>query len=310
MEETQRLLVLLGFVATLPSGSLGFALAGLRAVRSNGGHVAAWNARHIAARDRASAPLLSSVDDPEEPAGKQEESRPLALEAVARSAVDSLTGGKAAEIQFMITQNMRAKLEELGYSAAEVNAMEPSRAATIIELGTPNSKRPQAKPKTKRERFDLLFTCNVCEAPNSHSISRHAYTKGTVIVTCPGCNSTHLIADNLNWIEDDFKNLEEAMAKRGTPVRRIVNDGVAASAASQAMAVLRSEGGEGDGGAGDGEGDDDAAGAPQPSKAKGGDPRKAATVVGRIDGIDEDQALRIREAVRAAKRKRREEPEP
>ena len=103
-----------------------------------------------------------------------------------------------------------------------------------------------------------LPRCNVCEAPNSHSISNHAYAKGTVprpspahappmpclctayappmphprpahvpptprpcpaytiawpprqvLATCPGCQSAHLIADNLNWIEDDFRNLEE-----------------------------------------------------------------------------------------------------
>lgn len=185
----------------------------------------------------------------------------------------------------MITQNMRSRLVELGYSAAEVDRLEPRRAAAIIESGTPNSKRPQAKPKTKRERFELQFTCNVCDSPNSHSISRHAYAKGTVIVTCPGCNSTHLIADNLNWIEDDFRNLEEAMAKRGTPVRNLQTTGVAASAASAAAGVLEEE--------------DEA----PPPPVTGGDPRKAATVVGRIDGIDEDQALRIREAVRAAKRK-------
>ena len=60
----------------------------------------------------------------------------------------------------------------------------------------------------------------------------------------PGATLTHLIADNLNWIEDDFKNLEQAMAKRGTPVRRIVNDGVAASAASAAMSALQNEEGD------------------------------------------------------------------
>lgn len=250
---------------------------------------------------RCSVPVLASAAADDENAD-DEQSRPKVLESVARAAAESLTEGSAAEIQFMITQNMRAKLADLGYTSAEVDAMEPSRAAAIIERGTPNSRQPQAKPKTKRDRFDLLFTCNICESPNSHSISRHAYTKGTVIVTCPGCNSTHLIADNLNWIEDDFKNLEQAMAKRGTPVRRIVNDGVAASAASAAMSALQSE-------EGDDATDGDAAENEELAAPTGGDPRKAATVVGRIDGIDEDQALRIREAVRAAKRNKRAAPD-
>ena len=36
-----------------------------------------------------------------------------------------------------------------------------------------------------------------------------AWPTRQVLATCPGCQSAHLIADNLNWIEDDFRNLEE-----------------------------------------------------------------------------------------------------
>ena len=70
------------------------------------------------------------------------------------------------------------------------------------------------------DRFDMQFTCKLCDTRNEHSISRRAYTKGTVIVTCPGCDATHLVADNLNWIEDDFVNLE--FIPRGTDTSPIV----------------------------------------------------------------------------------------
>lgn len=200
------------------------------------------------------------------------------LQAKARAVAASL-GGEGASVQFMMTQRMRARLVELGYSEAEVDALDPERAAAIIQA---SSKHVQQKPKTKRDRFELMFTCNVCESPNSHSISRHAYTKGTVIVTCPGCKSGHLIADNLNWIEDDFKNLEEAMAKQGKPVSRVVSDGVAATAAANAAALLDDE-------------EQDA------------EPEPATPMSQPIDGISDDQAARIREAVRAQKQKRRRE---
>ena len=111
------------------------------------------------------------------------------------------TGRSVASIQFMITRSMKLELVSLGYSMEEIDGMDPPRAAAIIAKGIRSSKQAQVKPKSKRDRFELQFTCNVCDGPNSHSISWHAYNKGTVLVTCPGCQSSHLIADNLNWIE-------------------------------------------------------------------------------------------------------------
>lgn len=197
------------------------------------------------------------------------------------------TGRSVASMQFMITQAMRAQLITLGYTAAEIDAMAPPRAAEILaeqglEQGAVlSSKVPQQKAKTKTERFELAFTCNVCNGRNSHSISHHAYKKGTVIVTCPGCGSTHLVADNLNWIEEDFSNLEEFMAKQGTPVTRIATGDEARTAAAAAAK-------------------DAAVDEPAPAEA-------VETPISKIDGISDEQALRIREAVRANKRRQRQE---
>ena len=139
-------------------------------------------------------------------------------------------------------------------------------------------KRPQQKPKAMVDRFDMEFTCKLCETRNAHSISRRAYTKGTVIVTCPGCDATHLVADNLNWIEDDFVNLEKYMAEQGTPITRMAKDGVAAAAA--------------------------AAVAPPPAEEPEVSSGAAAS---KIEGISDDQALRIRDAVRRNKKRNRED---
>jgi len=146
--------------------------------------------------------------------------------------------------------------------------------------GTPSEEpqgepaRVQAKPKAKTDRFELQFTCNQCDHRNSHSISRHAYFKGTVIATCPTCKTAHLIADNLNWIEDDFKNIEEFMAKQGTPVTRVAVGEVS-------DAVL-----------------------PPPEDPADDDDRSNGGELDKLDGISDDQALRIREAVRARKRQK------
>eukprot|EP00966_Prymnesium_polylepis_P322262 7378537-Prymnesium_polylepis.1 len=50
---------------------------------------------------------------------------------------------------------MRRDLVDLGYSEADVDGMEPSRAAQIIARRTPSSRFPQQKAKSKRERFEL-----------------------------------------------------------------------------------------------------------------------------------------------------------
>lgn len=170
----------------------------------------------------------------------------------------------------------RSRLQALRTAAA------PSMgAAAEVPRGfTPSTKgkRPQLKPKAMVDRFDMQFTCKLCETRNEHSISRRAYTKGTVIVTCPGCDATHLVADNLNWIEDDFGNLEKYMAEQGTPITRIAKDGVAAAAA--------------------------AAVAPPPTEEP---EESSAAAASKIDGISDDQALRIRDAVRKNKNRNRED---
>jgi hypothetical protein len=41
-----------------------------------------------------------------------------------------------------------------------------------------------------------------------------------VLVTCPGCENIHLIADHLGWFQDGSFTVETLMAERGEAVVR------------------------------------------------------------------------------------------
>lgn len=52
------------------------------------------------------------------------------------------------------------------------------------------------------KRLLIGFTCKKCQHRTHRTMSHHAYHNGIVLIECPGCQTRHLIADNLGWFKD------------------------------------------------------------------------------------------------------------
>ncbi|CUG43649.1 zinc finger protein, putative [Bodo saltans] len=72
-----------------------------------------------------------------------------------------------------------------------------------------------------RGEMVAAFTCTVCETRSVKRFTKLSYTKGIVIVECPGCYNKHLLADNLGWFDDERVNIEDILRSRGEEVKRV-----------------------------------------------------------------------------------------
>ncbi|KAF6003682.1 hypothetical protein F1559_004464 [Cyanidiococcus yangmingshanensis] len=98
--------------------------------------------------------------------------------------------------------------EERGESqradSSETGALPPSTRKLppdIVEEQITEQRVRFAEP-VGSEKIAIAFTCARCETRVRKRFSRHAYLNGIVIISCPGCQVRHLIADNIGWFKD------------------------------------------------------------------------------------------------------------
>ncbi|KAG2215439.1 hypothetical protein INT46_001402 [Mucor plumbeus] len=88
---------------------------------------------------------------------------------------------------------------------------------------TPLSKEQEPDVNSKHQML-IGFTCKVCNERSHHTMSKHSYTKGVVLIQCPGCKNRHLIADNLGWFKDSRTTVEDLVKEKGEAIRKVIVD--------------------------------------------------------------------------------------
>lgn len=78
--------------------------------------------------------------------------------------------------------------------------------------------------KVDKPMMMIAFTCKKCDTRSSHTMSKQAYTKGTVLIQCPGCKNRHLIADHLKIFRDDSVTVQDILAAKGESVSLTTED--------------------------------------------------------------------------------------
>ncbi|KAI4093361.1 MAG: hypothetical protein LQ344_002949 [Seirophora lacunosa] len=84
----------------------------------------------------------------------------------------------------------------------------------------PSTTPPQQQQQPPTPQYQLTFTCKPCAHRSTHTISKHGYEKGTVLVACPQCKNRHLVSDHLKIFSDKRITLEEIMREKGELLRR------------------------------------------------------------------------------------------
>lgn len=96
-------------------------------------------------------------------------------------------------------------------------------SGTVSGAGKTTGKVESSRSSLITGKFQLFYTCKVCNSTESKIISKTAYYEGVVLVQCSGCKNYHIIADNLNWFSDlkGKKNIEEILAEKGEVVKKL-----------------------------------------------------------------------------------------
>lgn len=99
-----------------------------------------------------------------------------------------------------------------------------SSSIRLNQDGANDGSRKLGSFKVDKPMLMIAFTCKKCNTRSSHTMSKQAYTGGTVLITCPSCKNRHLIADHLKIFRDDHVTIEDILKAKGKSVSSTTDD--------------------------------------------------------------------------------------
>lgn len=89
------------------------------------------------------------------------------------------------------------------FSSSPTGKSEFEEIKKALEADTERRNLADQSGQLKTEKRMLIgFTCKKCSHRTHRTMSHHAYHNGIVLIECGGCQTRHLIADNLGWFKD------------------------------------------------------------------------------------------------------------
>jgi len=126
-------------------------------------------------------------------------------------------------------------------SSDAVTSSSAGDASANASNGSTTGSQPQSERSaigSVRADMGIVFTCSKCDTRSVKAFSRAAYTKGVVLVRCPGCQSHHLIADHLGFFGEKGWTVESLEKEQGVRVRRMSATQTPGGAGSDAAAAV------------------------------------------------------------------------
>jgi len=111
-----------------------------------------------------------------------------------------------------VSRSRSAGSDSVGAAPQVVNGVDFSAAGIDLRGEIP------LESSSPRRNLAVEFTCNKCGGRTAKMVSRHAYTKGCIFVTCDHCEVQHRLVDRLKVVEEyNYAREEWVDVNKGVP---------------------------------------------------------------------------------------------